>query len=131
MDGGLLAAARGQTVLACLVYKYLVKIAWHGPEEISSSLATSLMMNVQSALTKSCTFAVSSFLLHKGCLECSSLSTDVCRSWVDPLQNLHKAHGRVLKSYLNRFTGSSFLKFRMKFIILVLFHTFRHYEYGA
>jgi len=61
MDGGLLAAAMGQTVLTCLVHKCLVKIAWHGPEEISSSLATSLMINVQSALTKSCTFAVTSF----------------------------------------------------------------------
>jgi hypothetical protein len=38
------------------------------------------MINVQSALTKSCTFAVTSFLLYKGRLERSSLSTDVCPS---------------------------------------------------
>jgi hypothetical protein len=80
MGGGLLAAAIGQTLLTCLVQKYLVKIARHSPEEITSSLATSLMVNVQSAPTKSCTFAVSSFLLDKGCLVCSSLSTDVCPS---------------------------------------------------
>jgi len=44
MGGGLLAAAMGQTMLTCLVHRYLVKIAWHGPEEMSSSLATSLTM---------------------------------------------------------------------------------------
>jgi hypothetical protein len=68
MGGGLLAAAMGQTMLTHLVHKYLVKIAWHGPEEMSSSLATSLTINVQSALTKSCTSAVTSFLFDKGCL---------------------------------------------------------------
>ena len=67
-------------MLTCLVHTYLVEIAGHGPEEISSSLDTSLMINVQSALTKSGTFAVISFLLDKGCLDCSSLSTDVCPS---------------------------------------------------
>jgi hypothetical protein len=40
-----------------LMPKRLVKIAWHGPEEISSALATSLMANPQSALTKSHNFA--------------------------------------------------------------------------
>jgi hypothetical protein len=47
-----------RTVLTFLVHKYLVTIAWHGPEEISSSLATSLVINVQSSLTKSCTLFV-------------------------------------------------------------------------
>jgi len=65
MDGGLLVAAMRQTVLTCLVHRYLFKIAWHGPEEISSSLATSLMINVQSALTKSCTLLLLHFCLIK------------------------------------------------------------------
>jgi len=62
-----------------LQHKPLVKIAWHEPKNIPSSMATSLMVNLQFALTKSHTFHITSlFLLNEGYPKCSSLSSDVC-----------------------------------------------------
>jgi hypothetical protein len=64
-----------------LKHKSLVKIAWHEPKEIPSSMATSLLVILQSALTKSHTFHITClFLLNEGYPECSSLFTYVCPS---------------------------------------------------
>lgn len=50
-----------------LKHKSLVKIAWHEPKEIPSSTVTSLTDNLQSALTKTHTFHITSlFLLSEG-----------------------------------------------------------------
>jgi hypothetical protein len=64
-----------------LKHKSLVKIAWHEPKEIPSSTAASLLVNLQSALTKSHLFHITCpFLLNEGYTECSFLSGDVCPS---------------------------------------------------
>lgn len=65
-------------VVTVCTTKLSVKISRHGPEEIPTSVAVSAMVSVQSALTKSCTCAITlSFLLNAGCLKCSSFSRDV------------------------------------------------------
>lgn len=61
-----------------VVPKPLVKLTEHEPTEMSSSLATSLKVRSRSVVTKPRTFAItSSTLLHDGCPQRSSLSTDV------------------------------------------------------
>jgi hypothetical protein len=55
----------------------LIKIAWHKLKEISSCATTSLMINLQTALTKSRTVAVTSFVFSEGHPEHSSVSVNV------------------------------------------------------
>ena len=51
---------------SCLIPTSLVKIAWHELKEISSCAATCLMINLQTALSKSHTVAVSSYVFNEG-----------------------------------------------------------------
>jgi hypothetical protein len=55
----------------------LVKIASHELKEISSCATTSLMINLQTALSKSLTVAVSSYVFNEGRAEHSSVSVNV------------------------------------------------------
>jgi len=62
---------------SCLMPTSQVKIAWHELKEISSCATTSLMINLQTALSKSCTVAVSSYVFNEGRPEHSSVSLNV------------------------------------------------------
>jgi hypothetical protein len=55
----------------------LAKIAWHELKEIFSCATMSLMINLQTALTKSCNVAVTSFVFSEGHPEHSSVSVIV------------------------------------------------------
>jgi hypothetical protein len=55
----------------------LVKIAWRELKGISSFAATSLMINLQTALSKSCIVAVISYVFNEGRPEHSSVSVNV------------------------------------------------------
>lgn len=55
----------------------LVKIAWHELKEISSCATMSLMIILQTALTKSCNVGVTSFMFSEGHPEHSSVSVNV------------------------------------------------------
>lgn len=62
---------------SCLMPTSLVKIAWHELRKISGCATTSLMINLQTALSKSCTVAVTSYVFNEGCPEHSSVSVNV------------------------------------------------------
>ena len=58
---------------SCLMPTSLIKIAWRELKEISSCATTSLMISLQTALSKSGTVAVTSYVFNEGCPEHSSV----------------------------------------------------------
>jgi hypothetical protein len=58
----------------------LVKIAWHELKEISSCATISVMIDLQTALSKSGIVAVTSYVFNEGRPEHSSVSVNVCLS---------------------------------------------------
>jgi hypothetical protein len=114
----------------------IVKIAWHDLKEISSFSHASLMINLQSSLTKSHTFAVtSSFMVNEGHPE---HFITVCEyvpilKAAEPLRNLCMAHGLLSKGSFNYFIsyGSCFLRLWKKCYIHTVFHTLRHHGFDA
>ena len=69
------ACAKRQTSLTQVS---LVKSVWLEPEEILDSSCTSLMVNLQLAVTKLFAVAITSFLLDGVCPEHSRHSVDKC-----------------------------------------------------